>query len=272
MVSAFITAEVPEALPPGAVLADVRWYLDGRSAATEYARGHLPGAVFVDLDAWLADHNGNQHRGRHPLPSPQQFTDALAQLGIADDDLVVAYDDAGGVIAARLVWMLRVTGRSAAVLNGGLQRWRGPLVTQVPRRARTTPEVRPWPADRLANIDDADAAAHGSVLLLDARDRDRFTGTFEPVDPRAGHVPGAVNHPVREDLVDGVVPPPETLRARLLASGVRDDTDVIASCGSGVTACFLLLELEQAGFSGRLWPGSFSEWAHDATRAVATGR
>jgi thiosulfate/3-mercaptopyruvate sulfurtransferase len=271
MLSPFIAADVPEALPAGAVLADVRWYLDGRSGATEYAAGHLPGAMFVDLDALLAAHDGNPRGGRHPLPSPQQFTDALARLGIADDDHVIAYDDAGGVIAARLVWMLRVTGRSAAVLNGGLQSWHGPLDAEVPQRVRTTPEVRAWPVEALADIDDADSAARESVLLLDARDRDRFTGSFEPVDPRAGHVPGAINHPVREDLVEGAVPSPELLRERLIASGVGEDTDVIASCGSGVTACFLLLELEHAGFRGRLWPGSFSEWANDPDRPVATG-
>jgi thiosulfate/3-mercaptopyruvate sulfurtransferase len=260
-----------DGLPPGAVLADVRWYLDGRSAADEYARGHLPGAVFVDLDAFLAGHTGDPRHGRHPLPSAQEFTDGLAKLGIGDGDDVVAYDDAGGVIAARLVWMLRATGRSAAVLSGGLERWRGPLTTDVPHRARTAPEVRPWPVDRLADLTDADRAAGGSLLLLDARDRDRYTGAVEPVDPRAGHVPGAVNHPVREDLVDGVVAPADVLRARFLASGVRPDLDVVASCGSGVTACFLLLELEHAGFRGRLWPGSYSEWSNDPSRPVATG-
>lgn len=270
MLQPFITADCADELPAGAVLADVRWYLDGRSAADEYGRGHLPGAVFVDLDTWLAGHGGDSGHGRHPLPSPQGFTEGLAELGIEDGDDVVAYDDAGGVIAARLGWMLRVTGRSAAVLSGGLQRWRGPLTTEVPSRRRTAPQVRAWPPDRLADITDAERAASGSVLLLDARDRDRFTGAFEPVDPRAGHVPGAVNHPVREDLVDGAVAPADVLRARLLASGVRDSADVVASCGSGVTACFLLLELEQAGFHGRLWPGSFSEWAGDPTRPVAT--
>jgi thiosulfate/3-mercaptopyruvate sulfurtransferase len=132
--------------------------------------------------------------------------------------------------------------------------------------------VRPWPADRLAAITDADHAVDGSVLLLDARDRDRYTGAVEPVDPRRGHVPGAVNHPVREDLVDGAVAPADVVRARLVASGVRNGVDVVASCGSGVTACFLLLELEHAGFSGRLWPGSFSEWSNDPSRPVATGR
>jgi thiosulfate/3-mercaptopyruvate sulfurtransferase len=267
----FITAANAEQLPPDVVLADVRWYLDGRSGAAEYAAGHLPGAVFVDLDRWLAGHPANPRSGRHPLPRPEEFTEGLAELGIDDSDHVVAYDDAGGVIAARLVWMLRVTGRSAAVLSGGLQRWRAPLTTDVPHRRRTAPQVRPWPTDRLADIGDAARAADGSVLLLDARDRDRFSGAVEPVDPRPGHVPGAVNHPVREDLVEGAVAPADVLRARLLASGVRDGVDVVASCGSGVTACFLLLELEHAGFDGRLWPGSFSEWSNDCARPVATG-
>jgi thiosulfate/3-mercaptopyruvate sulfurtransferase len=264
----FIAAD---AIPDGAVVADVRWYLDGRSGADEYARGHLPGAVFVDLDAWLAGHTGDPRRGRHPLPSPETFTEGLAELGIDDGDDVVAYDDAGGVIAARFVWMLRATGRSAAVLNGGLQGWPGELTPLVTPRTRTSPQVREWAAERLATVTDADHAADGSVLLLDARDRDRFSGAVEPVDPRRGHVPGAVNHPVREDLVEGRVPPADQLRARLVASGVRNGVDVVASCGSGVTACFLLLELEHAGFPGRLWPGSFSEWSNDPSRPVATG-
>lgn len=270
MLPPFITADTADLLPPRAVLADVRWYLDGRSGAKEYARGHLPGAVFVDLDHWLAGHYGDARRGRHPLPSPERFTQGLSELGVEDTDDVVAYDDAGGVIAARLVWMLRVTGRSAAVLSGGLQAWRGPLTADVQPRRRTSPQVRAWPAEALADIDDAARAAGGSLLLLDARDRDRFAGAVEPVDPRAGHVPGAVNHPVREDLVQGAVAPVGEIRTRLLAAGVRDDVEIVASCGSGVTACFLLLELELAGFQGRLWPGSFSEWSNDPARPVET--
>ncbi len=266
----FLRAEVPDELPAGVVLADVRWYLDGRSGRQAYESGHLPGAVFVDLDHWLADHQ-DPAAGRHPLPSPEHFTAGLAALGIGDDDQVVAYDDADGVVAARLVWMLRATGRAAAVLEGGLRAWRGPLSTQHEHRGATDPQVRPWPVAQLAGVEDAAKAVTGAVLLLDARDAERFTGAVEPVDPRAGHVPGAVNHPVREDVVDGQLVGVEELTARLARDGVRDDVDVVVSCGSGVTACFLLLELEHVGRSGRLWPGSFSQWARDPARSVASG-
>lgn len=270
MLPPFVRAELPDQLPPGIVLADARWYLDGRSGADAYAQGHLPGAVFVDLDRWLSD-DSDPTAGRNPLPTPERFTAGLAELGIGDQDEVVAYDDAAGVIAARLVWMLRATGRSAAVLEGGLERWRGPVSRSPVGRQRSSPEVRQWPAERLADIDDAARAASGDVLLLDARDRDRYTGTVEPIDPRAGHVPGAVNHPVRHDLVDGLMVPVHELRERFRREGVTGETDLVASCGSGVTACFLLLELEHAGFDGRLWPGSFSQWSRDPSRPVADG-
>src|SRR5215210_7054263 len=179
------------------VLADVRWYLDGRSGRAAHEAGHLPGAVFVDVDRDLADHGLPPDRGRHPLPSPERFAEAIGALGIADDDVVVAYDDAGGVIAARLVWMLRVTGHEAALLDGGMAAYTGPLEDGPVRRPPATFTARPWPADRLATIDDACDPAN---VVLDARDRARYTGEHEPVDPRSGHVPGARNLPCRENL------------------------------------------------------------------------
>ena len=131
------------------VLADVRWSLDGRSGRAAYDAGHLPGAVFVDLDRWLAAHAGPD-AGRHPLPEPEVFAEGMAALGIGDDDRVVAYDDAGGVVAARLVWMLRVTGHDAALLDGGTAAWDGPLEQAVPERPRAVFTARPWPAERLS--------------------------------------------------------------------------------------------------------------------------
>ena len=130
---------------PEAVLADVRWYLDGRSGQEAYDRGHLPGAVFVDLDRWLAA-PGSPAAGRHPLPDPATFATGMAEVGIGDEDTVVAYDDAGGVIAARLVWLLRVTGHQAALLDGGLGAHPGPLEQAAARRGRATFTPRPWPA------------------------------------------------------------------------------------------------------------------------------
>src|SRR5689334_22351092 len=136
------------------VLADVRWYLDGRSGRAAYDAGHLPGAVFVDLDRWLS-RPGMPTEGRHPLPDPEVFAAGMSGLGVADDTPVVAYDDQGGVVAARLVWLLRVTGHDAALLDGGLTAYAGPLSTDPvhPEPAAFTPV--PWPADRLADVEDA---------------------------------------------------------------------------------------------------------------------
>jgi thiosulfate/3-mercaptopyruvate sulfurtransferase len=251
------------------VLADVRWYLDGRSGRAAYDAGHLPGAVFVDLDRTLAAHAG-PGTGRHPLPEPEVFAAGMAALGIGDDDPVVAYDDAGGVVAARLVWLLRVTGHDAALLDGGTAAWDGPLEQAVPERAPAVFTPRPWPADRLAGVDDVlDPAA----VVLDARDPERYRGEREPVDPRAGHVPGAVNVPARANLgADGRFRPVEQLRSTFAAAGVTPDSDVIAYCGSGVTACHDLLALELAGLPpGRLHPGSWSQYSADPDRPIAVG-
>lgn len=167
------------------VLADVRWYLDGRSGRAAYDAGHPPGAVFVDLDRSLS-RPASPAEGRNPLPEPEVFAEGMRQAGISDGDLVVAYDDAGGVIAARLVWMLRATGHAAALLDGGLGAWDGEIDRGTPDRPAGTFTARPWPAERLARIDEA---ADPSTVLLDARDRDRFEGRHEPVDTRPGHIP-----------------------------------------------------------------------------------
>jgi thiosulfate/3-mercaptopyruvate sulfurtransferase len=260
-------------LEPAPVLVDVRWYLDGRSGADAYAAGHLPGAVFLDLERWLAE-PGGRGGGRHPLPSPETFTEGLARTGIGDDDHVVAYDDAGGTVAARLVWLLRATGRSAALLDGGITAWDGPQESVATHRPRTSPEVRPWPEDRLADLDEVEHLSPSSgTVLLDAREGARYRGEHEPVDPRAGHVPGAVNLPTSLALGESKrLRPVADLRRAFAEAGVHRDSDVVASCGSGVTACFTLLLLEHAGLpAGRLWPGSFSAWSRDPSRPVATG-
>ncbi|MEU7906028.1 sulfurtransferase [Actinoplanes sp. NPDC049118] len=250
------------------VIADVRWYLDGRSGRAAYESGHLPGAVFVDLDRWLARH-GSPADGRHPLPDPEVFAQGMAAVGIGDDDIVIGYDDAGGVMAARLVWMLRATGHEAALLDGGLTAYEGELVRGGPERPPAVFTARPWPADRLAGIDDA---VDGSSVVLDARDRARFRGDTEPVDPRAGHIPGARSLPCRENLADDgrflAVP---ALRERFASAGVTAGADVVSYCGSGVTACHNLLALEHAGLGvGRLYPGSWSQYSA-TDRPAATG-
>jgi thiosulfate/3-mercaptopyruvate sulfurtransferase len=253
------------------VVADVRWYLDDRDGRTAYDAGHVPGAVFVDLDADLAA-PGSTSEGRHPLPDPGDFAAAMGRLGIGDDDTVVAYDDQGGVMAARLVWMLRATGHAAALLDGGIGAYDGPLETDAAEPAPKRFTAKPWPADRVASIDDAaDTAAN---VVLDARQHERFLGEPSPLDPRAGHIPGARSLPARENLDDaGRFLPVGELRRRLAAVGVEDrDTPVISSCGSGVTACHSLLVMEHAGAGrGRLYPGSWSQWANDPSRPVETG-
>jgi thiosulfate/3-mercaptopyruvate sulfurtransferase len=252
------------------ILADVRWYLDGRSGRAAYESGHLPGAVFVDLDRVLAAPS-SPATGRHPLPDPETFAAGLAELGIADGDTVVAYDDAGGTVAARLVWLLRITGHEAALLDGGLSGYDGELDRTESHRPPAVFTARPWPPDRLAGIEEAGQGSAG--VVLDARDRARFRGEVEPVDPRAGHIPGARSMPCREnvDASQRFLPVPE-LRARFAAVGVTEGRPVIAYCGSGVNACHTLLALEHAGLGvGRLYPGSWSQYSSDPNRPAALG-
>jgi thiosulfate/3-mercaptopyruvate sulfurtransferase len=255
------------------VLADVRHYLDGRSGRAAYEQGHLPGAVFVDVDQDLAAHDRPAAEGRHPLPDPAMFAGRMAALGIGDDDTVIAYDDGGGVMAARLVWMLRATGREAALLDGGLAAYDGDLTTAPAHRPAATFTPRPWPAERLADLDEtARVAAGESTVVLDARPRERFRGDTEPLDPRAGHIPGARSVPCRENVAaDGRFLPVAELRERFAAAGVTAGVPVVSYCGSGVTACHNLLALEHAGLGvGRLYPGSWSQYSH-TDRPAATG-
>ncbi|MCG7424047.1 sulfurtransferase [Kocuria rhizophila] len=241
------------------VLADARMYLDGRNAEAEYLQGHLPGAVFVDVGASLAA-PATPEGGRHPLPSPEDFAAAMSAAGIGDGTTVVAYDDAGGVMAARLVWMLRTTGHDAALLDGGLD-----TAAELERRRTVLPAgdftPAPWPREALASIDEA---AHGAAVV-DARDAARYAGsTPDPVDPRSGHIPGAVNVPCRGHVSEGgTLRPVAELRAAFERAGVVDADQMISYCGSGVTACHNLLVAEQAGLGrGRLFPGSWSQYSH----------
>jgi thiosulfate/3-mercaptopyruvate sulfurtransferase len=248
-------------VPDGAVFADVRYYLDGRLGRDAYAGGHIPGAVFVDVDHDLARHGAPPTEGRHPLPDPELFAAHMATLGISDEDLVIAYDDSGGVMAARLVWMLRATGHEAALLDGGLSAYPGDLEKDPARRPPAQFTPRPWPAERLATIDDADG---GEFVVLDARQAERFRGEVEPIDPRAGHIPGARSVPTRENVDEsGRFKSTAELRERFAAAGVTDASDVVSYCGSGVTACHNLLAMEHAGLGvGRLYPGSWSAYSH----------
>jgi thiosulfate/3-mercaptopyruvate sulfurtransferase len=239
-----------------------------------YAAGHIPGAVYAHLDRDLASPI-TRSSGRHPLPSPQQFADTLGRWGMTRETQVIAYDADNGAYAARLWWLLRWVGHSrVAVLDGGFKAWTAanqPTNAEIPQRRMSRFDVNP---DRDAWLD-ADQVASSlqssKWRLLDARAPERFAGTVEPIDPVAGHVPGARNHPFALNLApSGQFHSPEELRARFERSqaGV-DDAHTIVMCGSGVTACHLLLSMEAAGKPGaKLYAGSWSEWIRDPARPV----
>lgn len=257
--------------------ADVRWYLDGRDGRAAYEQRHIPGAVWVDLDRQLAAQGAPPTEGRHPLPDPDDFAAAMSSLGIGDETVVVAYDDTGGMTAARLVVMLRMLGRDAAVLDGGLDAWPGPFEAgSGPRPATAGFTARPWPAECLASADEVgDRAIDGSAVVLDARAAGRFSGEIAVVDRRPGHVPGARNAPWNEAL------DPETHRfrerddlARHYAHlGVGPSSDVITYCGSGVSACVNVVAMEHAGLrAARLFVASWSGWSADPARPAELGK
>lgn len=256
--------------PP--VVLDVRWRLTGPPGRTDYLAGHVPGAVYLDLDTDLAAPPGPA--GRHPLPDPATLQATLRAAGVRTGVPVVAYDDRDGSVAARAWWLLRWAGHAdAAVLDGGYAAW-----TEEGRPVITT-EPRPEPGDVVVTpgglpVLDADQAAElaRTGVLLDARAPERYRGDVEPVDPRAGHVPGARNAPFAEQLgPDGRWLSPAELAARFAGLGVTADTRVGAYCGSGVTASSVVLALELAGVPAALYAGSWSNWSADPARPVATG-
>ena len=255
------------------VVADVRWYLDGRSGRAAYEAGHIPGAVFVDLDRDLSG-PPSRSGGRHPLPEPEDFAASIGETGIGDGRAVVAYDDAGGMVAGRLWWMLRSVGEAAAVLDGGLPAWPGPLSTEYPDVAPAHFTPRPWPREAFAGIEEVDRLRRaGGTVVLDARSPERYVGQPNAIDPRFGHIPGAVSAPCGANLApDGTLRGPEELRRMYAAAGVGGETRAVAYCGSGVSANLDLLALEVAGLGpGRLFVGSWSAWGADDDRPVATG-
>ena len=257
------------------VLVDVRWSLTGPPGREEYLRGHLPGAHFVDLDAELAGPPGP--RGRHPMPSVASLQAVLHRCGIDDDSTVVVLDARTSQASARAWWLLRWAGcADVRVLDGGVAAWEAaglPLTTQVPVPGEGTATARPG---RLPVLDAAGAAAAAaSGVLLDSRSAERYAGAAEPVDPVAGHVPGAVNAPMTDYLrEDGTFLPAAELAAYFADRGVRPGAAVATMCGSGVTAMHTVLALDAAGID-RLVPavyvGSWSEWVADPSRPVATG-
>ena len=266
MLPVFVTRSDLQERRADVVLVDVRRAVPGLAAQDAYDRGHLPGAVLVDLDRWLAGPATAEH-GRHPLPAPEVFAQGLSLAGVGDDDAVVAYDDADGVVAARLVWMLRALGQDAALLDGGLRPGEAGLSAEPVHRDPAQRRPRPWPAEALADLEDA--LDPGNVVL-DARSSERFGGAPDPLDPRPGHVPGARSLPCFGSLdAQGRLLPVDALRQRFLDVGAGPGAPVVAYCGSGVTACHDLLVREHVGLGrGRLYPGSWSQYAGDPDRPV----
>jgi thiosulfate/3-mercaptopyruvate sulfurtransferase len=265
------------ATPDPPVILDVRWRLGGPSGRQDYGNGHLPGAVFIDLDSELAGPPGAE--GRHPLPPTEILQGALRRAGVRTGHPVVAYDAGDGSVAARAWWLLRWSGHSqVAVLDGGYAAWvgEGRAVSTLPAApAAGDIVVRPGAMPILGAT--AAAALARTGTLLDARAPERYRGEVEPVDPRAGHVPGAMNAPAGEHVgQDGRWLPAARLADRFHELGVRQGAPVGAYCGSGVTACSVVLALEVSGITSAddaasLYAGSWSHWCADATRPAATG-
>ncbi|MGI8759986.1 MAG: sulfurtransferase [Jatrophihabitantaceae bacterium] len=243
---------------------DVRWYVDGRSGRAAYRAGHVPGAVWLDIDSDLSA-PASPAQGRHPLPPPEAFAAALGRAGIAAGQPAVAYDDAGGSTAARLWWLLHVLGEPVAVLDGGLAAWPGELTAEVPDPAPVHRAPRPWPADKFVT---ADELARSGALVFDARTAERYSHGDPALDPRPGHIPGAHSAPWAGNLAaDGRFLDAAALRARFSPAEPRGRTGAIAYCGSGITACHDLLAMHLAGMTGNaLYPGSWSQWGADASR------
>lgn len=262
----------PEAGAP--VLLDVRWALGMTDGAERYRAGHLPGAVYVDLETELAA-PASPAAGRHPLPSAAAFQNAARRWGVRQDSRVVVYDGVGGTSAARAWWLLRYFGlEDARILDGGLDAWSAAgyvlevgSVTAEPGDFVARPGGMP-----VLDADEAAALAGGEGALLDARAGERYRGEVEPVDPQAGHIPGALSAPTTENLgEDGEFLSTAELRKRFAALGVAGAGRVGVYCGSGVTASHEVAALAAAGVEAALYPGSWSQWSNDPARDVATG-
>ena len=256
---------------PAPRLLDVRWTLPKPDGRDDFAAGHIPGAIYVDLDTELADHaNTETTAGRHPLPSAEAFESTVRSWGIDADTEVVVYDDNSSLGAARAWWLLRWAGLSARVLDGGLAAYRaagGELETG------DSPELEPSHITICPGslpVIDADAVAAWDGVLLDARAGERFRGETEPMDPRAGHIPGAKSAPATVNVPAGTFLPETDLRERFSALGALD-APVGVYCGSGVTACHNALALATLGIEASLYPASWSGWSADPDRPAETG-
>ena len=252
-------------------LFDSRSYLDGRSAPDAFVEGHLPGAVFVSLDDDLSA-PPSQPGGRHPFPTAAAFATAMGRLGYAGAKPAVIYDDVGGGMAARLWFMLTLLDIPAAILDGGMHAWHGELE---PGAVTATPAVfdeDPWPTDRLISADQIAARIKADGVVIDARNSSRYVGKPNRIDPRFGHVPGAINLAWEDNIDDftGLMLSVDDLRHRYaeVLEGSETGQRPAAYCGSGVTACHDLLALTMLGVEADLYVGSWSEWGADETRPV----
>lgn len=268
MAGPLITVTELRALLPDVTVLDVRYRMGGPHGLEEYDAGHVPGAVYVDLGRELAAPPGAG--GRHPLPPTDVFEEAMRRAGVSDDRPVVVYDDWSGHAAGRAWWLLRFHGHGdVRVLDGAWPAWRdggGEVSTEAPAPERGDFTARPGRmpvvhADGLLDV----------PVIVDARAPERYRGEVEPVDPVAGHVPGAVNMPTSANLqADGRFRTPGALHGIYAGVGATEDTEVAVYCGSGVTATHDILALELAGIRAALYPGSWSDWIRDETRPVAT--
>ncbi|MCX7555831.1 sulfurtransferase [Xanthomonadaceae bacterium JHOS43] len=263
---------------PLLVVVDCRFELsDPGSGERAYLAGHVPGAHYAHLDRDLSDLS-RVGRGRHPLPDSDAFCACLQRWGITPAHQVVAYDADSGMFAARLWWMLRLLGhRRIAVLDGGFAAWQaqgGELERTVPRAGKGQYKARFDSRSIVTTAVIAARMANGNGLLLDARAAARFRGDVEPLDARAGHIPGAINRPFADNLgADGCFLPAPTLASQFHALiNTCPAQEVVHMCGSGVTACHNLLAMEHAGLTGsRIYAGSWSEWISVPSRPVAVG-
>ena len=240
--------------------------VSGRTDADSPA-GHLPGARLVSVDDDLAGEPGAVV-GRHPLPSPVAFARRMGALGVSRSAAVVAYDRHAGAYASRLVWMLRVLGQDAALLDGGFDAWTGPTDDRPARPAPVDRDPVPWPDGAVASADEVvEHLAQGGVVV-DSRAAERYRGEVEPIDAVAGHVPGAINLPFAGNLVDGRFRAADELGRRF--ADVATDPEAIVYCGSGVTACHNAVAMEHAGLPRpRVYVGSWSGWSTDPERPIA---
>lgn len=255
------------------VLLDVRWTLGDPHGHGHYQSAHIPGAVYVDLESTLSA-EPSAREGRHPLPTIDRLQEAARQWGINAGDVVVAYDNSGNTSAARLWWLLRWAGlESVHLLDGGLTAWTAAgFETEGGEEQHCLGEVDLMQGAMPVTQLDAVAELARDGILLDARAGERFRGDVEPLDPKAGHIPGAISAPTTENLAPDLrFKTPQDLRERFEALGVSDMVDVAVYCGSGITAAHQIAALEIAGYRAALYPGSWSQWSSRSELPVATG-